>query len=200
MIFAESTLKQADAAFECHSRPPSHVIEVFRTVFFLEKSDCFIDVFDDLFHNEVAGIPGFIESRIIGSRNVVKPRNISETFHHIEIVVCPEKFGNTGIFPHSCRIRAIADILKQEVDMPESFERPASALFRNGTCETNLTRKRNPNHIVTDFLVYSVSSRENIAIEPVCIKFQLRFVLEICLHSHSSLWREIQKIAGAQQC
>ena len=199
MIFAESTLKQADAAFECHSRPPSHVIEVFRTVFFLEKSDCLIKVFDDLFHHEVAGIPSFIKSRIIGSRNVVKPRDISETFHHIEIVVRPEKFGNAGIFPHSCRIWAIADIFKQEIDMPESFERPASALFRNGTCETHLACKRNPNHIVANFLVYSASSRENVTVEPVCIKFQLRFVLEICLHSHSSLWCEIQKIAGTQQ-
>ena len=199
MIFAESALKQTDAAFECHSSPPGHVIEVFRTVFFLEKSDCLIKVFDDLPHHYVAGIPCFIEVRIIGSRDMVKPRNVTETLHHIEIVVRPEKFGDTGIFPHGCRIRAIADILKQEVDMPESFERPASALFRNGTCETHLACKRNPNHIVTDFLVYSVSSRENIAIEPVCIKFQLRFVLEICLHSHSSLWCEIQKIAGTQQ-
>ena len=140
----------------------------------------------------------------VGLQLGVDPRHVAEALHHVEVEVGPEEAGQARVLGHGGRILALVDILEQGVHLAEvapgaGTVAPAAAGVRNGAgvSAAQEGRKVQAHQLVALLLIGFLI--QQIIIERIGEKLQVRLVPEVVLGSQGGLGRPVQEtVAGGQ--
>ena len=201
VVLAERSFEQAEAGLQGQGRPAVHPVRAHARG---EVGDREVDVLQHVAQDDFPAVTRPVQVLRVGFQLGVDPRHVAEALHHVEVEVGPEEAGQARVLGHGGRILALAHILEQGVHLAEvapgaGTVAPAAAGVRDGAgvAAAQEGRKVQAHQLVALLLVGLLI--QQIVIECIGEKLQVRLVPEVVLGSQGGLGRPLQKtVAGGQ--